>query len=108
MPRNYDTTNHKPFPDIIEAVVRYNAAGVQSIEYTEQDAVLDGEGKVRHLSSGTVRYVLDMSKISEPVDCVDLQTGAVIPGMTATSSRLQLDLMAFIRADQRRRDAETA
>ena len=44
MPRNYDTTNHKPFPRVPELKIGYGPSGLPSIEYVEQMAVVDGDG----------------------------------------------------------------
>ena len=36
MPRNYDTTNHKPYPRITLIEIKYDRAGVPTAEYVEQ------------------------------------------------------------------------
>jgi hypothetical protein len=69
-------------------------------------AVVDGDGVVRHTNDYMTENILQLSSITEPVQCVRPDTGADIPGMTATQQQLMLMLLAFIRADQKRRDAE--
>lgn len=106
MPRNYDTTAHKPYPRITEVVLRYAASGVPGIEYVEQMAVVDGNGNVQHLDAGASRHVLDLTKITEPVQLVEPATGQPIEGQTVTKRQLMLGLLAFLRAGQVLRDAE--
>ena len=102
--RNYDTTTHKPYPRVTEVLVRYAASGVPTIEYVEQMAVVDGDGRVQHLADGATRHTLDLSQITEPVQIVHPETGAAIPGQVVTQQQLMLGILAFLRADQVRRD----
>lgn len=55
MPRNYDTTTHKPYPRITRVEVTYAESGVPSIEYIEQMAIVDADGKVQHLATQPLR-----------------------------------------------------
>lgn len=105
MPRNYDTTAHTPYPRITDISLHYAADGSVAAEYTEVMAVVDGNGAVQHLSNGASRHRLDMDTITEPVQIVHPATGAAIPGQTVTKQQLMLGLLAFLRADQMRRDA---
>lgn len=104
--RNYDTTTHNPYPRITAINITYSKAGVPEVIYVEQQAVVDGDGHVQHLSDTPVQKRLDLSGISEPVQIVHPATGAAIPGMTVTSQQLMLGLLAFVRADQKRLDQE--
>lgn len=108
MPRNYDTTGHKPYPRITDISISYSTAGVPRIEYVEQLAVVDGDDNVQHIGTASTRHALDMGQITEPVQIVNPITGAVIPGQTVTSQQLMIGILAFLRADQVRRDAEHA
>ena len=108
MPRNYDTTAHKPYPRVTEINIRYAASGSAEAEYTEVMAVVDGNGSVQHLDHGAARYKLDMDAITEPAQVVNQATGADIPGQTVTRQQLMLGIFAFVRADQVRRDAEAS
>lgn len=104
MTRNYDTTGHKPYTRVTAVSINYSSAGVPSIEYTEQLAVVDGNGVVQHLNAASSRHVLDLGQITEPVQVVHPATGQPIPGMTATQQGVMLGILAFVRADQVRRD----
>lgn len=108
--RNYDTTNHRPYPRVTAISIQYSAAGVPLIEYIEQMAVVDGTGTVQHIDVPSSRHILDLAAITEPVQMVYPATGKAIPGKSVTSEDLQLGILAFLRADQKRRDgpAESA
>ena len=103
--RNYDTTNHKPYFRVARVEISYSEAGVPGIEYIEQVAIVDGDNRVQHLSAQPSRHVLSLGQITEPVQIVHPATGQPIPGQTVTSQQLMLGLLAFLRADQVRRDA---
>lgn len=105
MSRNYDTTNHKPYPRVTLVEIKYSRTGMPTAEYVEQMSVVDGDGNVQHIDASANRYELDFSSIVEPVQIVDPTTGAAIPGQFATSQQIMLGLLAFLRADQLRRDA---
>lgn len=104
--RNYDTTTHKPYPRITEVLIRYTATSTPTIEYLEQMAVVDGNGRVQHLEGLASRRTLDLSLITEPVQVVHPATGKPIPEQFVTQQQVMLGLLAFLRADQYRRDAE--
>jgi len=106
MPRNYDTTGHKPYHRITKTEITYSAHGTPAIEYVEQLAVVDGNNEVQHIGAGATRHALDLASIAEPVQIVHPATGAPIPGQTVTSQQLMLGLLAFLRSDQVRRDAQ--
>lgn len=100
MTRNYDTTTHKPYPRITEVNIEYAESGRPAIEYVERMAIVDGDGKVRHIDSGAKRHTLDLAAVTKLVQVVYLVTGELIPGQTVTSQQLMLGLLAFLRADQ--------
>lgn len=104
MPRNYDTTTKKPYPRVTQINIKYPTNGVPQIEYTEQMAIVDGDNVVQHLDGGAFSRTLDLAQITQPVQAVDPATGADIPGVTFTSNAVMLGLLAFLRADQKRRD----
>ncbi len=106
MPRNYDTTIHKPYPRITEINIRYAASGAPQIEYVEQMAIVDADGSVQHLEGGAARHSLDLAHITDPVQLVEPATGQPIEGQTVTKRQLMLGLLAFLRAEQLRRDTE--
>lgn len=105
MPRNYDTTSHKPYPRVTLIEIKYDRAGVPSAEYIEQLAVVDGNGEIQHIDESASRYALEFGLITEPVQLVSPVTGEAIPGKFTTTQDLMLGLLAFLRADQLRRDA---
>lgn len=107
MPRNYDTTTSRPYPRVTEVILRYSESSVPSIEYVEQMAVIDADRTVRHLAAAPTRHVLDLTAITEPVQVVHPATGLPIEGKAVTRQDLLLGLLAFLRADQLRRDAQT-
>jgi uncharacterized membrane protein len=104
--RNYDTRNHKPYPRIVRIEIDYDKTGTPRVDYYEQMAVVDGNNNVQHLDTLASRYNLDLAKIVEPVPLVNPATGEAIPGQSVTSQQVMLSLLAFLRADQLRRDAE--
>jgi hypothetical protein len=106
MPRNYDTTTQHPYPRITEVTLSYPKSGDPTVEYVERMAIVDGSGHVQHLDNGSTRQVLDLAAINEPVQIVNPATGQPIPGMTVTRQQVMLGLLAFLRADQVRRDAD--
>jgi hypothetical protein len=106
MPRNYDTTGHKLFPRVPEIRIFYPPDGTPRVKYLECTALVDGDGKVRHTDAGASEHIIDLEKITEPVQCVRPDTGEPIQGMAVTRGQLMLSLLAFIRADQKRRDSE--
>ena len=106
MPRNYDTTDHKPYPRVPRLTISYSPSGVPSIEYIEAIAVVDGNNQVQQLDGNTSSHVMDLASITEPVQIVHPATGQAIPGQTITSQALMLGILAFLRADQLRRDAQ--
>ncbi len=106
MPRNYDTTTQNPYPRITEVTISYPQSGDPAVEYVERMAIVDGNGHIQHLDNGSTRNVLDLSSINEPAQVVNPATGQPIHGMTATRQQVMLGLLAFLRADQVRRDAE--
>lgn len=106
MPRNYDTTNHKPYPRVTSLSISYAQDGTPHIEYVEQMAILDGDNRVQHIDGTARRHVLDLSQITEPVQVVHPATGQPIPGQTVTQQQLMLGLLAFLRAGQNLIDAE--
>lgn len=105
MQRNYDTTNHKPYPRVSRVEITYSEAGAPTIEYIEHMAVVDGDGKVQYLAAQPSRHILDIGAIAEPVQVINPATGLPIPGQVATQQQLMLGMLAFLRADQLRRDA---
>lgn len=102
--KNYDTTSGLPYTRVSEVAIRDYGNGNISIEYSEKEALLDAAGKVHPLTDAINKYVLDLSQITEPVQAVDPATGADIPGLTFTKNQVFLGILAFIRADQKRRD----
>lgn len=100
---NYDTTIGLPYIRVSEVAIRDYGNGNISIEYFEKEALLDANNKVHHLTDVADKYVLDLSQITEPVQAVDPATGADIPGLTFTKQQVFLGILAFIRADQKRR-----
>ena len=104
MPRNYDTTNGKPYPRVTQITIKYTTAGVPLIDYLEQQAIVDGDNMVRHLEGGATSHTLDLSQLTQPVQAVDPATGADIPGLTFTADQVMLGLLAFLRAVHKRLD----
>lgn len=102
--KNYDTTSGLPYTRVSEVAIRDYGNGNISIEYSEKEALLDASGKVHHLVENTDKFVLDLEKITEPVQAVNPATGADIAGLTFTKNQVFLGILAFIRADQKRRD----
>jgi hypothetical protein len=102
--RNYDTTTGTPYPRVPKIEIEYSESGVPRVEYMECMAILDSDGIVRHLDGPLTRNVLDLAGISEPVQVVNPTTGEPILGQTATVQQIMLALLAFLRADQKRRD----
>ena len=106
MPRNYDTTGHRPYYRIPDFVGGLSTNGTPFMRYVEVRAIVDGDGKVQQLEGPPLSHTMEFDKITEPVQVVDPATGKDIPGMTITKDLLQLYMLAFFRADQKRRDAE--
>ena len=106
MPRNYDARDSQVFVRVPQVEIRYDKNNVPDITYVELFAIVDADNKLQHLDGVGVQVKLDISKITEPVQCVHPVTSEPIPGMTVTKEQLVLGLLAFIRADQQRRDAE--
>ncbi len=104
--RNYDTRGHKTYPRVTKLEITYDRAGRPSAEYIEQTAIVDGDGNVQHINASETRHTLDFSLITEPVQLVNPVTGDAIPGQFTTSQQVMLGLLAFLRAGQKRRDAE--
>lgn len=104
--RNYNTTNHMAYPRVTRIEIDYNEQGEPFIIYTEQMAIVDGSGKVCHLKGEATKHRLDLTQIAQPVQVVHPATGEDIVGMTATRQQVELSMLAFVRADQKRRDAE--
>lgn len=106
MPRNYDTTTHKPYPRITRIEIDYAADGAPHVEYVEQMAVVDGDGKVRHIDNTLSRNVLNPMLLNDPAQIVDPNTGIAIAGQMVTQQDLMLGLLAFLRADQIQKETE--
>lgn len=106
MTRNYDTTNHQPYPRVTKIEISYSESGSPVVRYQEQMSVVDGNNQVQHLATQATSHFLDLSQITEPVPLVVPSTGAVIPGQSVTTQQMMLGLLAFMRADQLRRDAD--
>lgn len=104
MSRNYDTTNHKPYPRVSRLEIDYATDGTPNVQYVEQMAIVDGAGKVRHIEGTASRHVLDPSILAAPAQVVDPDTGVPIEGETVTTNQLMLGLLAYLRADQVQRD----
>jgi hypothetical protein len=104
MPRNYDTTGHKPYPRVTKVEISYSPTGDSHTEYMEQMAVVDGDGNVQHIDASASRHILDFASITEPVQLVNPATGEHIAGQFVTKQQVMLSLLAFLRADQLRRD----
>ena len=102
--RNYDTTTKKPYPRVTQINIKYTAAGVPLIDYLEQMAIVDGDNMVRHLEGGATSHTLDLTQLTQPVIERDPATGAEVPGVTHTADSVMRGLLAFLRADQLRRD----
>jgi hypothetical protein len=105
--RNYNTTLHTVYPRVSTLVIQYPENGVAKADYLERDAIVDSSGLVRHLDGGGTQVPLQFDALPDAVPCVNPATGEVIPGMTVTKQQLMLGVLAFIRADQLRRDAES-
>ena len=103
--RNYDTTNKRPYPRVTKIEILYPSNGIPQITYIEQMAIVDADGVVQHLAQGATTHTLDLSLITQPVQVVHPATDVQIPGMPTTSEDTMLRLLAFPRADQKRRDA---
>jgi hypothetical protein len=106
MPRNYDTTQHKIYPRVPSVTMQYAESGIPVVEYTERDAVVDGDGAVRHINGGGIQVAMQFDALPDTVQCVNPATGESIPGMMVTKQQVMLGVLAFVRADQLRRDAE--
>lgn len=106
MSRNYDARESQVFVRVPQVEIRYDKNNVPDITYVELFAIVDGDNKLQHLDGVGVQVRLDINKITEPVQCVDPITGEPIPGMSVTKEQLVLGLLAFIRADQKRRDLQ--
>lgn len=104
--RNYDTTNHKPYPRVTLIEIKYDREGLPSAEYVEQISVVDGDGKVQHLDASSTRYAIDFNAIAEPVQIVNPINGNPIPGQFTNKQQVLLSLLAFLRADQLLRDSK--
>ncbi len=102
--RNYDTTTKKPYPRVTQITIKYPTNGVPQVDYLEQMAIVDGDGMVRHLEGGATSHTLALSLITQPVVEREPATGAEAPGVTHTSDSVMRGLLAFLRADQLRRD----
>ncbi len=103
--RNYNTTTKTPYPRVVSINIHYPANGIPEVSYVEQMAIVDASGAVHHLADCATTHPLDLLAILQPVRAVDPSTGADIPGMTFTSDAVMVGLLAFLRADQKRRDA---
>lgn len=106
--RNYDTRDSQVFVRSPRTEIQKGKQGELDIMYVEVMAIVDGDNNLQHLDSVGVQVKMDLSKITEPVQCRDPVTDEPIPGKTATKEDLKLILHAFVRADQDRRDAESA
>lgn len=104
---NYNTTLGLPYTRVCEVSIRDYGNGNLALEYFEKEAMLDANGVVHHLTDKIDKHVLDLALITQPVQAVDPATGDDIIGMTFTSTQILLGILAFIRADQKRRDAES-
>jgi hypothetical protein len=104
MQRNYDTTNGLPFPRGTAIEIAYSASGGIRVEYVEVMAIKDSSNAVQHLDTPPQRHLMDLDAINEPVQLMHPDTGAPIPGQFITKQQLKLHMLAFIRADQVRRD----
>jgi hypothetical protein len=106
MPRNFDTTNGLDWPRVAEIKIEFDEKRNGSAEYVERLAVTV-EGKVRYLEDPKTyhRIEIPFEDMQNPVPMVDPVTGADI-GQTTSGHQLYMVLMAFVRADQKARDAE--
>jgi hypothetical protein len=106
MPQNYDTTNGRPFPRVVEIKIEFDEHGNGLAEYVQRMAVIaDGE---LHILNKTPTYhgiKVAAEDMLQAVPMVDPVTGADI-GQTTNGQQLYLVLMAFIRADQKAREGE--
>lgn len=107
MPRNYDTTSHKPYVRTVDVHMLYPQAGLSgaSVNYIERMAIVDGDGQVQHIDGSATQHIINFADIVEPAQAVDPATGADIPGKTYTRADLMMVTLAFIRQHQRTRDA---
>ena len=105
---NYNTTNGLPYTRIPEISIKDFGNGNLQLEYYEKLALLDANGTVHHLLNDINKFTLDLSKIQEPVQAVDPVTGDDIPGLSFTQNQIFLGIIAFIRQDQKRREAANA
>jgi hypothetical protein len=100
---NYNTTLGLPYIRISEISIKDYGNGNMDLVYYENEAIRDTNGIVYHLTDKIQKFALDLSNFAEPVQAVDPATGSDISGMTFTSNQVLLGILAFIRADQKRR-----
>jgi hypothetical protein len=86
--------------------IKYDRDGRPTAEYIEQMAVVDGDGIVQHVEASATRQVLEFTAQSNQlVQIYHPITGEPIPGQFTNMQQVMLGLLAFLRADQLRRDA---
>lgn len=110
MPRNYDTTNQKPFPRTSQLSITYPTTGMPVLTYIERDAIVDAAKQVHFLATGErqCNVDIDLAKRDEQIPLVNPATGEIIPNQYTSVRHMIMCLTAIIRADQMRRDGPHA
>ncbi len=107
MPQNYDTTNGRPFPRVVEIKIVFDENGNGLAEYVQRMAVIV-DGELHILNKAPTYHGIEVAAedMLQAVPMVDPVTGADI-GQTTNGQQLYLVLMAFIRADQKASEGVT-
>lgn len=95
---NFDPRGHKAYTRVKQISIDYGDDRIPVVRFTIQQAVLDGDGKVRHtdrtpISKGPVSAL----NLPPSVPTINEATGEHIPGKTINLADLQLGLASYVR-----------
>lgn len=98
MQYNFNPQGHFAYTRVSEIRIRYGADRIPVINFTIQQAMVDGADKVRHTDRDPIgKGPVSALQLPASVPAVNEATGEHIPGQEVTLASLQLGLSSYTR-----------
>ncbi len=98
MKYNFDPRKHQAYTRVKQIGIVYGADRIPMVSLTIQQAVVDGQGRVRHTDATPItKGPISALALPASVPAVDESTGGFVTGKTVTLADLQACLASFAR-----------
>lgn len=98
MQYNFDPRGHKAYTRVKQITIDYGDDRIPVVRFVIQQAVLDGDGKVRHTDRvAMVKGPVTGVQLPMSIPAVNEATGEYIAGKSVDLPTLQLSLASYVR-----------